>query len=463
MLRAAALSLALLISGCASSSGDSDDATDGATSGETDSTTPEPVDSPPGADGQTVPETEVAPETRPTPSSTTTLVPSPEADLPTQAPGETVPVTTTAGPLPEPEVRLIELGTYDQPVDATRDEGDRRLFVVQQGGTIVGADDEGDEVVFDIADVDATTFSGANGEQGLLGLAFHPVDDLAYIHFTNGDGDTVVAELAFDPVSYAFDAASYREVLTVAQPFPNHNGGELEFGPDGFLYIGLGDGGSSGDPNRSALDLSTRLGKILRIDPRATDDAPFSVPEDNPFVDTDGADPTIWARGLRNPWKFSFDSLTGDLWIADVGQGMFEEVDLAPATDGRDAGRGLSFGWSAFEADAPFNADQDPTGHVGPVTSYAHQEGRCSVSGGVVARNSSFTDLNGWYIYGDFCTGEVWALDTTSVAVGPDGPTSSPRIVEIATVPGLTSVTIGPLGDVHTVSIGGQLHRLAMA
>lgn len=469
-LRAAVLTLALVTVGCASSSGDAGDAP--AESAEP-TTSPDPVGTnpvdsapptdPPPSDAEE-PTTTVGALAESDPAPTSTLQPSPEADLPTQAPGgESAPVTTAAGPLPDLDVRLIELGTYDQPVDVTVDEGDRRLFVVQRAGSIVAADDESDAVVFDISDVEATTFTNGDGEQGLLGLAFHPEADLAYINFTNADRQTVVAELAFDPVSYRFDPVSYREVLTVEQPYNNHNGGDLEFGPDGLLYIGLGDGGASGDPERTALDLSSRLGKILRIDPTPTADQPFSVPADNPFVDTPGADPTIWSSGLRNPWRFSFDSTTGDLWIADVGQNVFEEIDLAPATDGRDAGKGVSFGWSAFEANEPFHADQDPAGHLGPVASYTHDDGSCSVSGGVVARDSSYADLNGWYVYGDFCSGTLWALDTTSVSVGPDGPSGSPRIVEIGSVPAVTALATGPFGDIYAISLNGQLHRLAQA
>ncbi|MGA9279463.1 PQQ-dependent sugar dehydrogenase [Ilumatobacter sp.] len=463
----AALALAGIVAGCTSGSDDAtpDTSADPAATAPVDSDTPSTETPPtePPTTSTTPPATSPPASGGATQAPASTLIPSPEADLPTQAPGQGVPVTTTPGPLPEPAVRLIELGTYDRPVETAIDAGDGRIFVVQQGGTIVAADDESDAVVFDISEVSATTFSGAQGEQGLLGLAFHPDEDLAYVDFTNADGNTVVAEFAFDPTTYEFDPTSYREILTVEQPFPNHNGGELDFGPDGYLYIGLGDGGAADDPDRTALDLSSRLGKLLRIDPTATDDAPFTVPDDNPFVGTDGADPTIWARGLRNPWRFSFDSLTGDLWIADVGQGRLEEIDLAPATDGRDAGRGLNFGWSAFEANEALNTDQDPAGHVPPVVSYPHENGDCSVSGGVVARDSSHPALNGWYVYGDFCSGRLWALDTTSVSSGSDGPVGTPRIVELGTVPALAAVTVGPFGDIHAVSNTGQLYRLAQA
>ncbi len=187
------------------------------------------------------------------------------------------------------------------------------------------------------------------------------------------------------------------------------------------------------------------------------------MPDDNPFVGIDGADPTIWSLGLRNPWRFSFDSLTGDLWIGDVGQNRFEEIDMAPAVDGRDAGRGVSFGWSAFEADERFNDDQSPDGHTLPITSYSHDDGNCSVSGGVVARNSTFDELNGWYVYGDYCSGRIWALDTTSVASGPNGPVGTPTIVQLGTVPALAAIAEGPFGDIYAVSNAGPTYRLAPA
>jgi|GEM_PF-510034 len=392
------------------------------------------------------------------------LVASPGADLPTEVPGaepEIVPVTTTPGPLPTPAIRLLTLGEFDQPVEASVRPDDVRLFVVQQSGSVVAIDDESAVQVFDISAVDVGFSAG--GEQGLLGLAFHPDESLAYVDFTNGSGDTVVAEFVVDPMTAQFDPASYREVITIGQPFGNHNGGELAFGPDGFLYIGLGDGGSADDPNRSALDLGSRLGKILRIDPLPSTDAPFTVPDDNPFVGVDGADPTIWSLGLRNPWKFSFDSLTGDLWIGDVGQNQLEEIDLARALDGVDAGKGVSFGWSAFEAADRFNGDQPEDGHTLPVVSYPHENGACSVSGGVVARNSSVATLNGWFVYGDYCSGTLWALDTTSVTSTPDGPVGEPVIVELGTVGALSAVVEGPTGEIYALSNAGPLQLLVPA
>jgi hypothetical protein len=397
-------------------------------------------------------------------SSTTVLTPSPEADLPTEATAtEPAPATTLPGPLPPPDVRLIEIASFEEPVEATGADFDTRLFIVQNGGTVIAVDDESNTIVFDVSAVDATTFTDDGNEQGLLGLAFHPDLDLAYVNFTDAEGHTVIAEFEHDPLTYEFDHTTFREVLTVDQPFDNHNGGEIVFGPDDLLYIGTGDGGSADDPNRDALDVSSRLGKILRIDPVATDAGPFTVPDDNPFVGIESADPTIWSLGLRNPWRFSFDSLTGDLWIADVGQNRLEEIDLAPATDGLDAGKGISFGWSAFEAADRFNEDQPAEGHMLPVASYVHEDGDCSISGGVVARNSSYNGLNGWYIYGDYCSGRMWALDTTSVASTPGGPVGEPTIIKIATVPGLSAVVEGPFGDIYALSVNGPVYRLAPA
>ena len=230
----------------------------------------------------------------------------------------------------------------------------------------------------------------------------------------------------------------------------------MAFGPDGYLYLGLGDGGAADDPERNSLALATRLGKILRIDPQDAGTEPFSIPPDNPFVGVADADPAIWSRGLRNPWKFSFDSATGDLWIADVGQGDLEEINLAPATGGQGAGKGLSFGWSAFEGTEPFHDDQDAEGHTLPVVEYSHDNGDCSVSGGAVYRGDVITALAGWYVYGDFCSGQIWAYDPTS-------QTDAPIIIELAQLGNLAAITVGGEGDLFAVSNAGTVSRFAPA
>jgi glucose/arabinose dehydrogenase len=373
----------------------------------------------------------------------------PSADPTVSPPADTTtPSSTTPGPLAEPTVSLFEVGSFDQPVDVIDRPGDGTIYVVEQPGRVVAATDLSSDLVLDITDL-----TDARGEQGLLGLAFHPTDDLAYVHYTDLSGDTVVAELSFDPATAQFDRASLREVLTVDQPYSNHNGGRLAFGPDQLLYIALGDGGSGGDPERSSLNLASRLGKILRIDPVATENEPFTVPSDNPFVDLAGADPTVWSYGLRNPWKFSFDPDNGDLWIADVGQGDFEEINHSVATDRRDAGKGVNFGWSAFEGFERFNDDQPAEGATPPLFVYDHGDGRCSVSGGTVARGDNVADLAGWYLFGDFCSGQIWALD-------PSAPPSEPRVVEIAQIGGLVAIAEGPDRELYAVSNGGTVARL---
>jgi glucose/arabinose dehydrogenase len=372
-------------------------------------------------------------------------VPATSESSPPAAPSTT---SSPAGPLPEPTVALFEIGTFDQPVDAASRPGFGEVFVVEQPGRVIAVTDLSTDTVLDITDL-----TDARGEQGLLGLAFHPTDDLAYIYFTDLDGDTVVAEFEIDPTTGRFDRDSFREVLTVDQPYTNHNGGQLAFGPDQLLYIGVGDGGSGGDPERHALDLSSRLGKILRIDPKPDGDQPFGVPADNPFVDDGAADPTIWAYGLRNPWRFSFDSLTGDLWIGDVGQGDFEEINHSTATERRDAAKGANFGWSAFEGFERFNDDQPADGALAPLFVYDHADGRCSVTGGTIARGESVPDLAGWYLFGDYCTGQIWALD-------PNAPPSEPRVVEIAELSGVAAITSGPEAELYVVSNGGTVARL---
>lgn len=339
-------------------------------------------------------------------------------------------------------MQLVELAEVDQPTGVAVRPGDDRLFVVERGGTVVpvAADGTVGEAVLDI-----TSLVRSGGEQGLLGLAFHPTEALAYVDYTGTDGgNTHIAEV---PVAAdgTMDAASLREVLEIDQPYSNHNGGQLAFGPDGMLYIGMGDGGSGGDPERRGLDVRQLLGKILRIDPRASGGEPYTVPADNPFVGVAGARPEIWSVGLRNPWRFSFDPSTGDLWIADVGQGEWEEVDVAWADEG--GGRGWNFGWSAFEGSHRFNTDQPTQGAVPPIFEYSHSGG-CSVSGGALYRGAAIPALDGWYVYGDYCAGEVRALEIVDRAVA--------REVVLGDVPSISSVAAGPDGELYVTSVDGN-------
>lgn len=281
---------------------------------------------------------------------------------------------------------------------------DQRLFIAEQVGIIrVAVDGELlPEPFLDIADQ-----VSSGGERGLLGLAF-PVDHADsgrfYVYYTDRQGDTTVSRFRIGPDVNRADPGSEQVLLTQRQPYSNHNGGQLAFGPDGYLYIGLGDGGSGGDPEGNSQNLDTFLGKLLRID---VSGGGYQVPSDNPFVGIAGARPEIWAYGLRNPWRFGFDRATGDLYIADVGQHAFEEVNVQPAAS---AG-GENYGWNTMEADHCFkprnNCDQN--GLVLPVLSYPHGgDWGSSISGGYVYRGSNAPSLKGSYVFADYVSGRIW-------------------------------------------------------
>ncbi len=301
--------------------------------------------------------------------------------------------------------------------------GDRRLFVAEQVGRVrIIAEGELQPEPF----LDIEPLVGSGGERGLLGLAFHPDyaqtgapgAGLFWVNYTDRAGNTVIARYRVSATHPdRADPASAVILLTIAQPFANHNGGQIAFGPpeglDGrrYLYIGMGDGGSGGDPQDNARNDATLLGKLLRVDP-ATEPVPvapaYTIPADNPNPGAGPALGTIWAKGLRNPWRFSFDSQTGELYIADVGQGRREEVNVVPAGDPG----GRHFGWRTMEGRLCFDPPEgcDATGLTPPVFDYGHQNGRCSVTGGYVYRGDRFPALAGRYIFGDFCTGEVFSL-----------------------------------------------------
>ena len=357
------------------------------------------------------------------------------------------PAGATAPPTEPPAVALTLVAEVGGPVDLTWRDGDAGLYVVGQGGTVSQVAGPTTTVVLDITDL--TT---GEGERGLLGLAFSPAGDLAYVNFTDLNGDTNIAEFAVDAAG-VFNRDSLRTVLTIEQPYANHNGGDLAFGPDGMLYIGMGDGGDGGDPQRYAQNLESLLGKMLRIDPATpSGDLQYTVPADNPFVGQDGALGEIWSVGLRNPWRFSFDAETGDLWIADVGQSAVEEIDVAPADgEGLNAGRGLNFGWSGYEGNDVFNSDTPVEGQWAPIHTYPH-DGRCSISGGVRGRGEGAGALAGWYVYGDYCTGQVFAVpisgEGTAMAAAGDE-------AEIATTDQVTALVSGPTGELYVLGGAG--------
>jgi glucose/arabinose dehydrogenase len=346
-------------------------------------------------------------------------------------------------------VKLEKVGDFDQPVYVTQAPGSDDLYVVEQGGRIklVRNGRTLERPVLDLSD-EVT----AGGEQGLLSAAFAPdfsQSRLLYVYFTGSDQDQHVVEFRASEDGTSVDAESRRELLRMDDFAPNHNGGLLLFGPDDLLYIGTGDGGAAGDPERNAQDLGSLLGKILRIDPKRGGGRSYSVPADNPFADRPGARPEVYDYGLRNPWRFSFDRETGDLLIGDVGQNAVEEIDYLPA--GRTAGANL--GWSAFEGDEPFNSDQEAPNAVPPILTYGLSGGNCAVTGGYVSRDPSLPTLRGRYLYGDFCRGELRSL--VPAANGARGD----RALGL-TVPQLSSFGEDSDGRLYATSLDGPVYRL---
>jgi glucose/arabinose dehydrogenase len=300
-------------------------------------------------------------------------------------------------------LQLVVSG-LSNPLYLTTAPGDAsRLFIVEQTGAIRIIKD-GNLLPTPFLDISHKITSG--GEQGLLGLAFDP--DYAatgkfVVHYTDPAGDTHLSVYTVSSDPDVADATSEQVILTADQPYDNHNGGQILFGPDGFLYMGLGDGGSANDPEGRAQNLGDLLGSILRLDLHGA--APYAVPPDNPFVGQAGVQPEVWSYGLRNPWRFSFDRATGDLYIADVGQNQYEEVDVAPASAGN--GKGLNYGWNIMEGAHCLNGGTcDTVGLVPPDFEYAHDQG-CSITGGYVYRGAAIPALQGLYFFADYCQGWV--------------------------------------------------------
>ena len=352
---------------------------------------------------------------------------------------------TTPVPLGDPVVTLRQLGTFPQPVEVAWRPTDGLTYVVEQDGQVVIMTDGQPGAVA----LDMTDLTSADGERGLLGLAINAEGTLAYVDYTNNEGNTRIDEYAVGGDGI-FDLASRREVLGFDQPYPNHNGGDIDFGPDHMLYISTGDGGSGGDPDRRALNLGEWLGKLLRIDPRPSADAAYTVPPDNPFVGVDGARPEIWAYGLRNPWRISFARSTGDLWIADVGQGQWEEVDVGWAADG--GGRGLNFGWSAMEGNHRFNDDQSADGVTPPIHEYEHVGQDCSISGSALYRGAAIPALVGWYVFADYCSGQVVALQIADRTVV--------KQLSLGRAANITAVREGPGGELFVLTRDGPIYAV---
>jgi glucose/arabinose dehydrogenase len=297
---------------------------------------------------------------------------------------------------------------FNQPVDISN-AGDDRLFIVEQAGFIKIVSVSGNVNTVPFLDIDDRVKSG--GEQGLLGLAFHPnysENGFFYVNYTGAGDSTHISRFSVNPANPDLaDTGSEMKLMTIYQPFQNHNGGDLVFGPDGYLYIGLGDGGSAGDPGNRAQNPMEYLGKMLRID--VDGGLPYSIPETNPYYGNPSVLNEIWALGLRNPWRFSFDKLTGDLWIGDVGQNAIEEIDFQPAS----SQGGENYGWRCYEGNDAYNTEGclPENNYTFPVHSYSHSAtNSCSVTGGFVYRGSQFPNYYGKYFFADYCSDKIWTL-----------------------------------------------------
>lgn len=357
--------------------------------------------------------------------------------------------TTTTTSLAKARVKLTRIATLSEPLGFAMRVGDTAFYIAERGGTI-HAIREGRVDGTPVLDIKSQVNSSGQ-EQGLLGLAFSTDGAYLYVNFTNTQGDTVVRAYRFSNGRAV--TAGARDILNVDQPFANHNGGHLLFGPDGNLYIGLGDGGSAGDPANNAQNLNTLLGKMLRIRPTPEGSNPYEIPQDNPFVGRAGARGEIWAYGLRNPWRYSFDSATKDLWIGDVGQNAWEEIDnQSGASKGGD-----NYGWSFMEGTHTFKGPA-PANHHGPIYEYSHDNGNCSVTGGFVYRGTRIKDLQGAYLFGDACVGALRAFvvrkgrATDQRALGPR--VGSPSAYS------LSSFGEDANGELYAMSLGGGVFRI---
>jgi len=360
------------------------------------------------------------------------------------------------GPPPSPSdyAAVFVVGGLSNPVDLASPPRDTsRVFIVEKTGTI-RIRKQGALLARPFLDVSGRVSAGS--EQGLLGLAFHPQyasNGRFYVDFTDRSGDTRIVEFiaSANPDSAS---ATEREILFVDQPYANHNGGQIAFGPDGFLYVALGDGGSAEDPQGNGQNLNTLLGKILRLD--VDSGTPYAIPPSNPFVGRAGARGEIWSYGWRNPWRFAFDAGTGDMIVADVGQYDWEEIDYEPEGLG-----GRNYGWKRMEGRHCFpNPPCDSTGLTMPIVEYGHQVG-CSVTGGKIYRGLALPELDGVYFYGDYCTGLVRSLRVAGGAATDDQDwTAVLRRSGGGPMQGLSSFGTDGKGELYLVLLSGEVYRL---
>ncbi|MEW1796538.1 MULTISPECIES: PQQ-dependent sugar dehydrogenase [Streptomyces] len=340
-------------------------------------------------------------------------------------------------------VALTEVATAQNPIAGAAGPDDT-VWIAERAGTVRVLTGQGlGQPVLDISSETTT-----DGERGLLGVAFDNDFTHFYISYTNLEGTSTIDEFAVQ--DGALQPDTRRTVLTQTQPYENHNGGDIKFGPDGYLYIALGDGGAGGDPHGNGQKLDTLLGKILRIDPAGAE--PYAIPSDNPFVDDPNAKDEIWSYGLRNPWRFSFDSGTGDLLIGDVGQSDWEEIDWSPAS----SEGGENYGWASMEGTHPFRGGTEPANHVPPVFEYDRNGLGCSVTGGYVYRGDAIPDLQGQYVYSDYCDGTLRTLKIENGTVTGQG--------DLAVNGGeVISFVQGGDGELYVLGLGGSISRIDAA
>ncbi len=381
----------------------------------------------------------------------------PDAPAPTEAsPAASEPAAPSPTPAPadlQGDPRLERVGSFNRPTYVASPPGDKRIFVVEQEGRVVEvADGKAKSPAF----IDITDRVGCCGERGLFSIAFAPnyaESGLAYLSYTNTQGDSRIDEYKVDPgIPGRLDPATRREVLALEQPFSNHNGGLIAFDPTGMLMIGFGDGGGAGDPGNRAQNLNTLLGKLLRIDPsKPSGDRAYGIPGDNPFVDRSGARPEIWAYGLRNPWRWSFDPETKDLFIGDVGQNSIEEVNYAAPADQP----GANYGWRKFEGNSEFAEGEriDESRLIRPIHTYPNSSGNCSVTGGGVYRGR-VAQLKGFYLYADYCGGVVHGFKVQG------GRAVDRRTFDELSAANLSSFGVDSEGEMYITSLEGDVYRI---
>jgi glucose/arabinose dehydrogenase/membrane-bound lytic murein transglycosylase B len=363
-------------------------------------------------------------------------------------PPSSVPQINTT--LKNTQLSLTQVATVDAPTNMSVRPGEDNLYVTEQGGRIRRIRPTPTEPyqVDDQPVLDITDQVTSGGEQGLLGLAFSPDGKTLYVAYTNKDANQQLDAYAMP--GDAVDTASRKTLLVIPDFAPNHNGGDLYVDASGLLYWTMGDGGGSGDPKRSGQNPKDLLGNILRIDPsKPSAGRPYSIPPDNPFADGTNGAPEVWMYGLRNPWRMSFDRDTNDLWIGDVGQNTIEEIDYVAAP----VKGGLNFGWSDVEGTHPFHANKPPQGAVAPIYEYDHSNGRCSITGGYVYRGTRIPNLQGTYLFADYCAGAIQGLTRA-----PDGTITVTSLG--MQLPGIASFGEDRNGELYALSNGGAIARI---